>query len=165
MEIQLIRHKEISSKDIMRAVSLKSVAWPYPVDSQLKWISDNMTPDDMHVFLTEEGIDMGYMTLSPVKGILNGCSASFMGVGCVCSAKPGNGMGRQLVMSVNRYLFENDYKGLLFCKAGLIGFYSKCGWKVVEKEKVNIPIDTTSIFIMVYNCPSIKSIEYDGRMF
>lgn len=89
MELQLIKHNDILFRDILRAVSLKSVAWPHPVESQLKWIIDNMFPNDLHVFLTDGVADKAYMTLSPVEGLMNGSNTSFMGVGCVCSANPG----------------------------------------------------------------------------
>lgn len=89
MELQLIKHNDILFRDILRAVSVKSVAWPHPDESQLKWIIDNMYPNDIHVFLTDGEADKAYMTLSPVEGLMNGSNTSFMGVGCVCSANPG----------------------------------------------------------------------------
>ena len=71
MELQLIKHNDILFRDILRAVSVKSVAWPHPVESQLKWIIDNMYPNDIHVFLTDGEADKAYMTLSPVEGLMN----------------------------------------------------------------------------------------------
>ena len=70
---------------------MKNVAWSHPVESQVKWILDNMQPDDLHVFLKENGEDLAYMTLSPVTASVNGVDTPFMGVGCVCSAHPGMG--------------------------------------------------------------------------
>lgn len=89
--LEIIRHNDILFRDLLRAVAVKNVAWPHPVESQVKWIIDNMQPDDMHVFLTENGEDKAYMTLSPVTATVNGVETPFMGVGCVCAAKPGMG--------------------------------------------------------------------------
>lgn len=116
MELEIIKHRDILFRDLLRAIAVKSVAWPHPIESQVKWIVDNMQPDDMHIFLKDGGEDMAYMTLSPVNAVMNEAENSFMGVGCVCSAKQGVGLGKQLVESVNKWLSDNNFKGLLFCK-------------------------------------------------
>lgn len=90
-ELEIIRHDDILFCDLLRAVAVKNVAWPHPVESQVKWIIDNMQPDDIHVFLTENGEDKAYMTLSPVTATMNGVDTPFLGVGCVCATHPGMG--------------------------------------------------------------------------
>ena len=72
-----------------------------------------MQPDDMHVFLKENGEDKAYMTLSPVTATVNGMDTPFMGVGCVCAAHPGMG-DKLLVETVNKHLENKSYKGILF---------------------------------------------------
>ena len=94
MSLQIIKHNDILFRDLLRGIAVKNVAWPHPVESQVKWIIDNMRPDDMHVFLKENGEDKAYMTLSPVTATVNGVETPFMGVGCVCSAHPGMGGGQ-----------------------------------------------------------------------
>ena len=90
-ELEIIKHNDILFRDLLRAVAVKNVAWPHPVESQVKWIIDNMRPDDYHVFLKDDEQDKAYMTLSPVTASVNGVETPFMGVGCVCSANPGMG--------------------------------------------------------------------------
>lgn len=90
-ELEIIRHNDILFRDLLRAVAVKNVVWPHPVESQVKWIIANMQPDDLHVFLRKSGEDLAYMTLSPVTASVNGVNTPFMGVGCVCSAHPGMG--------------------------------------------------------------------------
>lgn len=92
-ELEIIKHNDILFRDLLRAVVVKNVAWPHSVESQVKWIIENMQPDDLHVFLKEKGEDRAYMTLSPVTATVNGVETPFMGVGCVCSAHPGMGGG------------------------------------------------------------------------
>lgn len=165
MELQLIKHDDILFRDILRAVSVKSVAWPHPIESQLKWIIDNMHPNDLHVFLTDGVADKAYMTMSSVEGLMNGNSTSFMGVGCVCSANPGKGEGKLLIFSINQYLDINKLKGLLFCKQNLIDFYSKYYWKLIPPERVQFKTPHKGVFTMVYNCEEVERLYYNDRFF
>jgi len=164
-ELEIIKHDDILFRDLLRAVAVKNVAWPHSVESQVKWIINNMQPDDLHVFLKENGEDKAYMTLSPVIVTVNGVDTPFMGVGCVCSSHPGMGGGKSLVENVNKYLKENGFKGLLFCKFNLIGFYSKYNWELIPQERVTLPSGYTDVFTMAYNCPSVDYLDYQGRMF
>ena len=164
-ELEIIRHNDILFRDLLRAVTVKNVAWPHPVESQVKWIIDNMQLDDMHVFLKENGEDKAYMTLSPVTATVNGVETPFMGVGCVCAAVRSVGYGNFLMENVNKWLVENYNKGLLFCKQGLIKFYSKQGWRVIEPANVLFETPHDGVFTMTYNCEEIKRMEYSDRLF
>lgn len=163
--LEIIRHNDILFRDLLRAVAVKNVAWPHPVESQVKWIIDNMQPDDMHVFLKENGEDMAYMTLSPVTATVNGMETPFMGVGCVCAAERGAGLGNLLMGSVNTWLVDNNYKGLLFCKKKLVNFYTKNGWSVIDPAIVLFNTPHDGVYTMSYNNGDIKKIEYQDRFF
>lgn len=165
MELQIIKHNDILFRDLLRGIAVKNVAWPHPVESQVKWIIDNMYPNDFHVFLTEGGKDKAYMTLSPVEGEINGGTVCFYGVGCVCASSKGEGFGGLLLEKTNKYLLETGVKGLLFCKRQIIPFYEKYDWKVVTHNKVIMPEEDPVVFTMVYNCPEIESLKYSGRLF
>lgn len=165
MEYEIKQHESILLKDVLRAISIKNNAWPFPVESQIKWILDNMFSEDFHVFLTDEGKDKAYMTLSPVEGKMNGITTVFLGVGCVCTSSKGEGYGGLLLRETNRYLLENGIKGLLFCKKSLIPFYEKYDWAEVPHDKVIVSPKDPTVFTMVYNCPEIESLEYSGRLF
>lgn len=164
-ELEIIKHNDILFRDILRAVAVKNVAWPYPVEIHLKWIIDNMQSNDMHVFLKENGEYKAYMTVSPVTATMNGVETPFMGVGCVCSAKRGVGLGKQLMKSVNKWLNDNSHKGLLFCKKELILFYKKQGWSLIEPTSVALTRPRDGVYTMSYNCDDIKKIEYKDRLF
>ena len=64
-ELEIIKHDDILFRDLLRAVTVKNVAWPHPVDSQLKWITDNMQPEDLHVFFREDDVDLAYICNIP----------------------------------------------------------------------------------------------------
>lgn len=166
MELEIIKHKNILFRDILRAIAIKTVAWPHPLESQVKWIVDNMHNEDLHVFLKEEDKDVAYSTLSPVLGILNGNPKSFLGLGCVCSVKRGVGYGRVLVMQVNEYLMSNNAIGLLFCKDAITDFYEKYDWIVIPEDRVMLAETTPkAIKVMLYNCNMPEKLIYSGKMF
>lgn len=77
MNLEVIKHRDILFRDLLRAIAMKSVGWSYSLESQVRWIVDNMHDEDEHVFLKDGDKDMAYMTLSPVTGMLNGSLASF----------------------------------------------------------------------------------------
>lgn len=83
--LQIIKHSEISRNDLQRAISLKSVAWPYPVESQLAWMKDNLKPIDTNVFLQEYGCDVAYLNIAMVHVIINGTDTLCAGISNVCS--------------------------------------------------------------------------------
>ena len=165
MELQLIRHNDILFRDILRVISVKSVAWPYPIESQIKWIIDNMRTNDIHAFIRENDVDKAYMSLIPVVSLMNGHKEPFMGVGCVCSVNPGMGGGKSLIISINQYFDTENYKGLLFCKESLISFYRKYNWKLIPPERVHFSTPHEGVFAMVYNCEDIERLDYDDRFF
>lgn len=164
-ELEIIKHDDILFRDLLRAVAVKNVAWPHLVESQVKWIINNMQPDDLHVFLKENGEDKAYLTLSPVTATVNGVDTPFMGIGCVCSAKHGVGLGKQLMESVNKWLSDNNHKGLLFCKKELVQFYKKYGWVLIEPSCVVFTTPHEGVYTMSYNCEGIENIEYKDRLF
>lgn len=63
---------------------------------------------------------------------------------------------------VNKYIHENNHRGLLFCKEPLIVFYEKCNWVIARNVR-----QENNVISMVYNIdlpPSIN-IEYIDRSF
>lgn len=165
MKLEIIKHNDILFRDLLRAIAMKSIAWPHPLESQVRWIVDNMHEDDEHVFLRDVDKDIAYMTLSPVVGVMNGLPVSFMGVGCVCSANPGTGGGKLLIININKYLTDNNQRGLLFCKENLVGFYSKYNWKVIPPERVCFKEPHEGVFTMSYNVDDIQKLDYTDRFF
>lgn len=165
MELQLIKHKDILFRDLLRAISIKSVSWPFPIESQFKWILENVQDEDVHIFLRENEIDIAYMTLSPVVAIVNEVQTPFMGVGCVCTRYHGNGAGKELMTRINQVLLDGNHRGLLFCRKELIKFYTLYGWQLIPEDSVHFNSQHNGVFAMVYNCVSINRIDYSDRLF
>jgi hypothetical protein len=75
------------------------------------------------------------------------------------------GLGKKLMESVNKWLSDNNHKGLLFCKKELIPFYKKYGWSLIEPASVLFNTPHDGVYTMSYNCEGIKKIEYKDRFF
>lgn len=77
----------------------------------------------------------------------------------------GLGYGRELLIGMQKYLFEDNFKGILFCKDKLVGFYSRLGWKLIDRNKI-ISENYKNVNIMFYNVDTYtKCVEYRGRNF
>ena len=85
--IYTVKHSEATSLDLECAITLKSVAWPYPKDSQMQWIKNNLKPEDIHVFLLEDGEYIAYLNIAMVQVKINGTPIICAGIGNVCSSR------------------------------------------------------------------------------
>lgn len=166
MELEIIKHRDILFKDILRAVAIKSVAWPYPCESQLKWVIDNISDSDEHVFLKDGGVDKAYMNLVKTTFIANDTEYMAYGIGNVCSVEKGKGYGRELMLQVNKYLEQKLHAGFLFCKAQLVPFYTKFGWDEVMCDRCDVMSLPDDVHIMTYLLPEPTiSFQYKGKLF
>ncbi len=165
-KLRIIRHSEASKEDIANVIKLKSIAWPYPFDSQEEWISKNIKEDDLHVFLQTDDVNEAYMNLVDISLEINGVSTKSYGIGNVCTKTKGMGYGNKLMTLVNDYLKMVNRPGLLFCHEFVEPFYVKCGWKKIEREICFINGLTPEIFIYGYNLPpTLISLKYGERLF
>lgn len=87
--IYTVKHSEATPLDLDRAISLKSVAWPYPKESQIQWMRENLKPEDLHVFLMQDGTDVAYLNIAMVYATINGTPTLCAGIGNVCSSRKG----------------------------------------------------------------------------
>lgn len=168
MELEIIKHSDISDSDLKRVIEIKNAAWPHLFDSQLEWINQNQLPDDLHVILKDDLGDVAYLDMCPVKAKIDFVTTTFWGIGNVCTRKRGYGYGAILMKSVNQYLIENKYKGILFCRENLLGFYSKYGWALLDNKKISISLHDnheSDFFVMCFNTPSFSELEYSDRLF
>ena len=166
MELEIIKHSDISQEDLLRVIDIKNAAWPYPIESQRKWIAENQSSEDLHVILKDDNDDLAYMDLCPVNAEVDGHQMSFMGIGNVCSKTKGKGHGGVLVTRVNKYLEDNNLKGMLFCKDHVMRFYAHYGWQVISSDNVIIEWEGhEDIYTMCYNTPSFTRMIYSDKLF
>jgi len=166
MELEIIKHRDILFRDLLRAIVVKSIAWPYPLENQVKWIIDNIDDEDEHVFLKEGLKDIAYMNLVKITFSANDTDYMAFGIGNVCAAEKGKGYGRELMNRVNDYLKETKNCGLLFCRDALVPFYKLYGWEEVKPDVCKEPVLAEGIHVMTYLAPEkIVSFKYQGKEF
>lgn len=164
--LKMIRHREATPDIIERAITLKQKAWPYPLDSQKRWIEENLSPEDIHVFLVADGEYAAYMNLVKIQVCINDQMYDSYGIGNVCASIKGRGYGNKLVRLTNSYLVEVNKLGLLFCHTPLIRFYSECNWEMLPSEKCVEPVLEKGIHAMIFNASvKIKLLKYQGKLF
>lgn len=166
MKLEIIEHRDILFRDLLRAIAVKSIAWPHPLESQVRWIVDNIDDNDEHVFLKEGSHDLAYMNLVSITFTANNTDYMAYGIGNVCAAEKGKGYGRELMNRVNDYLKEKRVCGLLFCRDALVPFYKLYGWKEVNHDVCKEPVLDKGVHVMTYLAPEkIISIKYQGKAF
>lgn len=167
MELEIIKHRNIFFRDILRAIAVKSIVWPYSLESQMKWIVTHISDEDKHVFLKEGTKDLAYMNLVNTTFIVNKNTEYLAyGIGNVCSAVKGKGYGEELMRQIGSYIKAEHRCGLLFCKTALVPFYERYDWEVVEREACKAPVLEDDIHIMTYLTPeTISDFNYKGKLF
>ena len=166
MELVVIKHRDILFRDLLRAIAVKSIAWPHPLESQVRWIVDNIGDDDGHVFLKEGSEDLAYMNLVKINFIANNTEYMAYGIGNVCAAVKGKGYGRELMNRVNDYIKRKKMCGLLFCKDTLVPFYKQYGWEEVKRDVCEKPELAGGVHVMTYLAPEkIVNFKYRGKAF
>lgn len=158
-----VKHGDISVAYMERAIALKSVAWPYPKESQLQWMRTNLKPEDIHVFLQEDGEDVAYLNIAMVNAIINGISTTCAGIGNVCSIR--RGCGKELILRVNNFINNLNVPGILFCKDTLVGFYNQYNWKLLNPEHITLDLLIGDINTMVFNLEIDSFLIYNDRNF
>lgn len=167
-DLKIIKHTDLVDVDLVEICKIKSIAWPYPLESQKKWIENNILPNDLHFLLYDEHNEVvAYLNLVCVEVYINNRVINVFGIGNVCAKFQGKGLGQLIMKQVSDYLLDNNFIGLLFCSAALTSFYKKFGWEIIEHfeidKSLNLP---TGAYMMSFNVPyEIVSVKYADRLF
>lgn len=136
-----IRNCELDNKLRGRIIALKQQSWPYPVESQIKWLEENLEAGDEHLYAEDgEGKLVAYLNIVRLQPAIDGITTALHGVGNVCvdQAVMKKGLGKQIVLYAEKRLEEKESCGILLCSAALAGFYQKCGWREAFFSQVKI---------------------------
>lgn len=163
MKFSIISHKDLDSLTINHIIEIKSVTWPYSNNEHERWMNSHFEADDLH-FVMYEGIQpLAYLSLKPIKLLVDTNYLYGFGMGNVCSAFKGRGYGKKLILYANDFIL-NSFRphGLLFCREALIKFYKSCNWNLIDNDSY---IDS-EIYEMYYNSSQITGpILYEGSRF
>ena len=138
MEWKIVKHKDLSINEGLQIAYLKDQHWQYGVESQIRWMKDNLFDDDKHLMGTvhdgNQQLLKAYTTLTSINVDFDGEVFECIGIGNVCVDKDSHhlGVGRLLMMESERYIKNQHKCGILLCKDPLIPFYEKCGWKLIR---------------------------------
>lgn len=137
MKFEFVKHSLIGNQNIDNIAILKSQHWNYPIESQKKWIEENIEEEDIHLLLTNNDNQLiAYLSLVEIEVTHQGGKDLMLGVGSVCVDKNylGQHLGLLLMNLVDYYLKRNKKEGILLCSDKLVLFYEKSGWELFEGE-------------------------------
>lgn len=165
-ELKTILHRDLTCELLEDIISLKSVFWSYNHQEHLDWIYKNLNDTDIHVFLLHDKTIIAYLNLIQIEVVVDEKKIQGFGIGNVCAKERGHGWGKLLIDRVNDFIVNSEKIGLLFCKNGLVNFYTKCNWKIVSNLNTNSIEIKDNINVMVFNfIQGFSTLEYFGRMF
>lgn len=165
MNWRLVKHKELSKEELLNIAYLKDQHWPYGIESQIKWMKENIAPDDLHLMgylSNDDTVLIAYITLSDIEVTIDDQCTKCIGIGGVCIDKEHMhlGIGKQLVNKASDYISESGKQGVLLCKDKLVPFYEKCHWNKAEFQKAIIANKNYNDKIMLFSnsltCTYIK---------
>jgi predicted GNAT family N-acyltransferase len=165
-DLIVIRHSDVTESDLKEIIKIKTIAWPYAYEKQLKWLNENLNSSDLHLLLKKDDKLVAYLNLVNIELEINNQIIQSVGVGNVCSAEKQKGYGNELMNRTNRFIVKSKRPGLLFCKSELLKFYNKFDWIVLDNKKVSLNFDNEKIESMIFNSDqNIQKLIYNGKSF
>jgi len=166
-ETKVVQHQNLTERLLLDICAIKSISWPHSLESQKRWISKNLFTTDYHLLVYNNGSLAAYMNLVKIKFFINGERVSGLGVGNVCSAQKGIGLGGVVMLAANQFIKAQNVSGLLFCKEELQSFYQKYDWNTIPDQSIafsgfiNYSFKTMILGVGAY----IETLEYADRLF
>ena len=140
-EVKVFKQPGLTDSVIQQIIRLKMQSWKYPCDSQLRWLRTETEASDLHLALFASSQMIAYLRLA-LRTLTTGRNRrDILGVGTVCvdEMHRGRGVGCELMEAANHIIVEEAVDaGLLNCQAPVIGFYEKCGWRLLETRFVKM---------------------------
>lgn len=136
-KLQIVRHGNLSIKEALDIIEIKSIAWPYDADSQFQWMIRNLQENDLHFLLRDDknGEISAYLNLVELEAYFeDNLKVPCWGLGNVCVREKGKGRGQEIMLLLNDYIKNNNLTALLLCRDKLIGFYTRVGWEEIENQ-------------------------------
>ncbi len=166
---KFVKHTELMFTDAVRIAELKDQHWPYGIPSQLGWIKNNFSNDDVHLIGEDaDGIIRAYLALVRVDVEYDSQKEKMIGIGGVCVDKTlaHKGYGRLLISKANESIRSSGKKGILLCKEPLREFYRKCGWKGLSVTDIRVAGEKYGHLVLAYpEIPDIKDKMVISRNF
>lgn len=163
-KLQIVQHGDLSIREALDIIEIKSIAWPYDADSQFQWMIRNLRENDLHFLLRDEASNqiVAYLNLVEVEAEFEeGNKITCWGLGNVCAREKGKGKGREIMLLLNDYIKTNNLYATLLCKEKLLGFYRKVGWMELKNESGM----SSDIYVMQFGNNMYEKLLWVGRVF
>lgn len=133
--------REIMVDDYIQIASLnKQLGYDFPIDEVKQRIEKNLscTRDKILVAVNEENLVIGYIHASPYELLY--CESLINILGFVVDEQHRNqGIGKQLLKSIEEWARSNNYKGIRLNSGGNRAeahkFYESCGYICNKEQK------------------------------
>ncbi|WP_419237892.1 GNAT family N-acetyltransferase [Photobacterium leiognathi subsp. mandapamensis] len=157
--VQIVKHGNISKEILITICNIKSIFGDYTLESQIKWLEDNLLNDDLHFLIYYKEKLVSYANIIKTELEVEGGKINVYGIGNVCVKEKYKGYGKILMSKVNEFIKHNNRSGILLCRKELVNFYNKNGWKLLTG-------DNDGINLMIFNLDfNYINAQYKGRLF
>jgi predicted acetyltransferase len=133
MRIEII-DTDLAKRRLNSIAALKSQHWSYPIESQIKWLMQNVAVSDKHVLGWNEATLIGYLRIVSAQGMQGEEVLPLAIVDTVCIDRNHRrrGLGLELMGVANRAINHASGVGLLACPPSFVHFYERCRWTVLS---------------------------------
>ena len=162
-------HNHLNLDLLTNICLLKDKNWFYGLENQLDWIQNNIEVEDIHVLgYINDKLD-AYANLVRRKILINDdFEMTILGIGNVCVADKGLGMGKFLMEEINNFLLRTKFAGILLCKNRYVNFYINNNWYLLDNTILDTDFKTDIVNVMVFNLQekiNLKSLKIIGKSF
>lgn len=130
--VECIPNPDLTPDLIEKIAALKSTFWPYPIKSQIAWLRERTSPDDMH-FMVWDGDQLAAYLLLVWRKTASGNRIGGLGTGVARPDKRGQGLGKTLFIASTEMIVASKCGGLYSCKPNMVQFWrSLDNWRKCE---------------------------------
>ena len=162
-------HNQVNLDLLTNICLLKDKNWSYGLENQLEWIQSNIEVEDIHVFGYINDKLSAYANLVHRKILINdNFEMTILGIGNVCVADKGLGIGKFLMEEINNFLLRTNFAGILLCKNKYVNFYTNNNWDLLDNTILDTDFKTNIVNVMAFNFQEkidLKSLKIIGKSF
>jgi len=150
LDVKEIKHLDLISKERMEIIELKMQFWNYDIESQKKWIKENVKDNDKHILLYNENILIGY-------GLIMERNCKIIDGIIIDENYRGKGYGGILLKNIIEKIRNN---GFLLCEEQNVKYYEKYDWIMDNSLKIVNKEIKKGLYKMKYKLDEISYINY-----
>ena len=153
--LKSIASDKLTNKEIKEICLLKDKHWKFGIKSQIKWFNSNIKKYDIHNLFFIKSKLIGYTLLRKrtceIKN-LNKKTQYLLFDTLIIDKKYRDMKLSNLLMTFNNAVIkQSDYFSFLICKKGLLDFYKKNKWVIINNKNISIKDHPFSTYGMLFN--------------